>query len=46
MIDVVALIASELSTPVDTVESWPLEKTARYYDAAVRLIKAKAGSAT
>jgi hypothetical protein len=41
---VIALIASELSTPVDVVESWPTEKALKYHAAAIKILKAKHGT--
>jgi len=36
-------VASELSTPVPVVEEMPPEKVLRYFKAAEKIIKAKAG---
>jgi len=40
---VIALVASELSTPVGEVEAMTIPKALDYYAAAVRLLQARAG---
>jgi hypothetical protein len=39
----VALVASELSTPIGEIEAWSVARLRIYHAAAVRLIEAKAG---
>ena len=39
----IALIASELSTPISEVEAMTIPKALDYYAAAIRLLQARAG---
>jgi len=39
----VALVAAELSTPVDSIEAWPTRKFLHYHAAVIRLLKARNG---
>jgi len=36
-------VASELSTPVNVIETWPIKQFLAYHAAAVRLVQAKMG---
>jgi len=42
-LDAISLIASELSTPVDVIEVWPVSKTKRYHAAAINLFRVRNG---
>jgi hypothetical protein len=39
----IVLLAAECSTPISEVERMPLAKAIQYYEATVRLLKAKVG---